>query len=429
MLTSHNLTLSFLVKQIEDIKKGGPTIIISKIKLLVLFLLELVLLIPFIPIVIIIRIISSFKLIRFKQLRSDRIGHFAYEPDIYLLEREIGLHDKNTIDIFYYQRNISNQQLKKMWDRRLPFVSKLALPLDHINKLLPGGYRHTVPLCETKHEDPLSLQDRYGTMLSFTSEEEKLGKEGLRSMGINPGDEFICFHSRDSKYLYSEFNNLDYSYHDFRDSSIQNYVLAAESIVNKGYFAIRMGAITGKELVTKEDKIIDYVNEYRTEFMDIYLLANCIFFLGTCSGPSALATIFRRPFACANATPFLGMSLYRNTDIYIPKNYWLISENRLMTFNEIISSGAASFFSTNLFIDAGIKLIDNTPDEISELAIEMDNRIKGTWQLDKNDDKIHKKYNSILEKNPLTWEIYDPKVKRRPKIATSFLRKHTDLLD
>ena len=29
------------------------------------------------------------------------------------------------------------------------------------------------------------------------------------------------------------------------------------------------------------------------------------------------------------------LEIYRNTDIYIPKNYWLISENRLMTFNEI----------------------------------------------------------------------------------------------
>ena len=365
---------------------------------------------------------APFKLIRFKQLRSDRIGHFAYEPDIYLLEKKIGLYNKNTLDIFYYQRNISNQQLKKMWSRRLPFVSKLVLPLDRANKLLPMGQRHTVPLCDNRHEDPLCLQDKYAPEVSFTKQEEKLGKEGLRLMGINPDDEFICFHSRDVKYLSSGFGNGDFTYHDYRNSSIHNYVPAAKSMVYKGYYAIRMGSNTEEVLVTKEEKIIDYANKFHNDFMDIYLPANCQFFLGTCSGPNALATLFRKPYACANTAPFLGMHQFRDTDIFIPKKYWLISENRLMTFNEIISTGAGNYFEGDKFTEAGIKLIENSDEEINELANEMEDRIKGKWQSDKEDKEIHKKYISILEKNAL-------KGKRLPKIATSFLRKYRNLLD
>jgi len=422
LFSSNNKTSFFVNKQLDQIKKGGFPVLINKAKIFLLLIVNIVIAIPFIPLILVIRALRPLILIRFKKLRSDRIGHLAYEPDIYLLERYVGLHDKKTVDFFYCDGPVSNQQLKLMWSRRFPFFSKLVLPLDRTNRLLPGGYRHIVPFCETRHEDPLSLQDKYGPQLSFTPEEEKRGKEGLKSMGINHGAKFICFHSRDSAYLASKLPKSDYTYHDYRDSSIQNYVRAIESLHQKFYNSIRIGAIIKEAITTTDSKIVDYASSnHRSDFMDIYLVANCYFFLGTNSGPCALATIFRKPVAFANVAPFHGLVAYRSLDIFIPKKYWSIKEQRFLTFDEILKSGAANYYESNMFTDAGLTPIENTSEEIRELAIEMDDKLVGVWVQNTEDEMLHKKYNEILVKNGV-----DPKLS--PSISTSFLRRNRSLL-
>ena len=71
------------------------------------------------PVVIIIRCLSPFLVIRFGQLRAERIGHFAGNTELYLCERDLGTYGSKTHDIFYVLPPICNNQLKKMWERSL----------------------------------------------------------------------------------------------------------------------------------------------------------------------------------------------------------------------------------------------------------------------------------------------------------------------
>ena len=48
-----------------------------------------------------------------------------------------------------------------------------------------------------------------------------------------------------------------------------------------------------------------------------------------------------------------------------------------MTFQEIIDSGAGHFMRAEQFEEADIKLVDNTPEEIKAVALEMAQRIEG----------------------------------------------------
>ena len=124
MPSSSNKILLLIAKQIDDINKGGIPILNNKIKRFILLFFESVISLPFLPIILVIRIISPFKLVRIRKLRSDRLGHFAFEPDIYLLERLIGKHNKKTIDLFYCLGRVCNEQLKIMLERRLFIFSK-----------------------------------------------------------------------------------------------------------------------------------------------------------------------------------------------------------------------------------------------------------------------------------------------------------------
>ena len=58
--------------------------------------------------VILVRLIRPVLWIRFGVLTSQRIGHFAFDVEIYLCEREVDLQNKKTFDFFGYDEIISN---------------------------------------------------------------------------------------------------------------------------------------------------------------------------------------------------------------------------------------------------------------------------------------------------------------------------------
>src|SRR5437867_3110231 len=77
--------------------------------------------------------------------------------------------------------------------------------------------------------------------LSFTPAEHERGKKVLISMGIAPGEPFVCFCSRDRAYLdqMHKYRSRDqWAYHDYRDCGIQNYLPAAEFFAKQGIWAL-----------------------------------------------------------------------------------------------------------------------------------------------------------------------------------------------
>lgn len=376
----------------------------------------------FLPIAFFIRIIKPIITIRIGRIIGSRIGHFAFEPEMYLCEKDIGFH-KNCFDIFFIRESVVNEQLKKMWGRKILIAPKfLILPLYIANKMLPGYKKHVVPLCSDKHEDSLGLLNNSIAHLSFTNSEESIGIEYLGNLGINSKKKIICFYARDSAYLDSVSNSRVHAYHDYRDSDIENYIAMASTFAGFGYSMLRYGSVIKKPLLTNIPSVIDYSSKGRSDFMDIYLVTKSLFFVSTNSGPCAIATTFRIPNAFANVAPMLGsLGICRKTDMYIPKKYWLIKERRFMGVNEILKSGGGRYFETNEFAENGIELIENSPEEILNLAIEMEMRINGKWKITKEEETLQEKYNAILLSNKI-------KPEQMPRICTSFLQSNDYLL-
>ena len=78
-----------------------------------------------------------------------------------------------------------------------------------------------------------------GPQLSFTEEEHRKGKALLsETLGIPPGEEFVCFHTRDKAYTdspdYKRLMSDPLAYDDFHDADIQTCLLAAEWLAGKG---------------------------------------------------------------------------------------------------------------------------------------------------------------------------------------------------
>jgi putative glycosyltransferase (TIGR04372 family) len=373
-----------------------------------------------IPSLIMIRVLSPFLLVRFRMLGSHRLGHFTIEPELYLCKREVQGVDKKTLDFLYHSHDICNQQLKKMWERTLN-ISFFSGQVDRLNRYFPGHEVHSTPWLK-RHADPDGVLLQCDTHLSFTSEEEKQGQDFLTAIGLEPQIPFVCFIARDSSYLNQMESSLDWSYHDYRDSNILNYLDMAEELVNRGYTAFRMGAAVKQAIPSENQHVVDYAIKHRSDFLDVYLFAKCHFMIVSNSGPCDLGWTLRKNIAFVNVAPLLGAAhVRRGNDLMIPKKYWLTKEKRFMTFREIMESGVGSLGLAQHFVEHQVELIENTPEEITALAVEMDERLKGTWQTTEADIALQKRFEAILIE-------YGVDVTKNPRMGATFLREHGALL-
>ena len=283
-----------------------------------------------------------------------------------------------------------------MWDRTLN-VSSMARYLARANRLVPGNVLHEIAMNRYRDIDGLYIDTP--PHISFTNNENQFGQSQLRSLGIPDGSSFVCMNARESSYLdNSDFRGPHaWNYHDHRDSSIVNYLPAAEELARQGETSVRMGAIVSRPFDSPNPKIIDYANGWRNDFMDIYLAANCKFFLGDSAGLFEVARLFRRPIAWVNFIPLEGIFTFEKRGLVIPKHLWLRKEKRAMTFRETLESGAGRLWRAEKFDEMGIEVIENTPEEITLLASEMNARINGTWESTDEDNELQQRFWTLFK--------------------------------
>ena len=382
--------------------------------------------------VLTIRLIRPWILVRFEGLVSTRIGHFASNTEMYLCERDacINIPAQKYIDIFYISEPVSNQQLAVMWKRVLHiWPAWIVAPIIRVNRLLPSGACHEVGQNTQTALDVHNLLDRFPSHLDFTSVEETHGEACLRDMGLPIGAQFVCLNVRDSAYLSIHQPGIDYSYHNYRDSDIQNYVMAAEELADKGYFVIRMGAKVNKVMISTHPKVIDYAtNGMRNDFLDIYLGAKCMFCITTGSGWDGIPEIFRRPIVYVNMVPLGFLHTFSAKFLSITKRHVWKSSQKSLTLSEIFSHGVGFSMYSSDFDSKGVDLIENTSEEIFDVVIEMAEKLDGTWTDHPIDEVMQKKFWEIFPSDavhvngkPLHGDI-------RAKFGAVYLRKNKDYL-
>jgi len=356
---------------------------------------------------------------RIAWIRYKRVGHLGLNTEIFLRRLAVGEIKRDSIPIFLSCKP-ANTQLLTMIKRKIRVYQIPDMP-EHleiiVNKSLDAvGLLDDLPSLDNEYREinEIPLQ------ISFTAEEEEQGKVLLQSMGIGPNDPFVCFHSRDAAYLNTMYQNK-WDYHDFRDCSIEHYLPAAEYLTSLGIFAVRMGHIVEKPLICKSPKIIDYATDYRSDFGDIYLTAKCKYFLGNTAGICALPWIFGVPSAYANV-PYIGVPPFFKEDVFLPKKLWDKNRKSHIGFKEAIQTGIALWGRSEQYQNAGIEVIENTSDEILELAKEVNRRIDGTWIETDEDRALQKRYRSLFPEGYVCFGFPS-------KIGAVYLRQNIGLLD
>ncbi len=401
-----------------------------------------------IPCVALLRIIKFWLIIRIGKMDCATFGH-CWSLELYLCERDIGWQEqKNIFDIFYTSTRASNQVLLKKWQEhvRLFNQNKLIEAIDIVNRWFTGYENHVItvkspykgkinyldinkrllgskPVEFAFHQDVgTQLLIKTKPHLTFTQEEAQAGKKLLKDIGIPENAFYVCFHARDSKYKNVINSKMDWSYHDFRDANIKNYLLMAEKLTMKGIYMVRMGAEVSEQLNTENPMIIDYPVKYRSEFMDLYIGSNSKFYITSLTGNNIIPTLFRKPTLLVNVIPYNIIYYWTEYDLFLPKKLWLSKENRFLSFREIFESEVHSYFHSIKFARDGIEVIENTPEEIAAAALEIHERLNRTWASTEEDEVLQRRFWLLYKQEGLN-------INGSARIGTSFLRQNKKLLE
>jgi len=270
---------------------------------------------------------------------------------------------------------VANQQLYKMIRRKHPVFE---MTQDTYRKLLEEGHEDGGVLHSSSNE--FLEFNAIKPQLEFLPDEHMIGKNILGHLGIYDKP-YVCIHNRTSEYLEKLNPAFNFRYHDYRDCSIESYMMAAEWLTTQGIYVIRIGQVASDPMVTDNPMIIDYTNDRRTDFGDIYLPAHCQFFLGNTAGIWLIATIFGRNNAAANFVPF-DMTPLLAGDLFIYKNIDL-------SFSQQLD------LDINIFENNNIPVKENSPDQILCLTMEMVYRLAKVYDEKPNVAALRSKFRSL----------------------------------
>ena len=358
--------------------------------------------IPALPLALVVLSIRPFIWVRFGFFYADRIGHLVNDSSIYLALRKNDCNLPRCVDLFFLKGKVCNGFWIKYLKRQC-LISPLIEPLFLVTKRLPFGQKHLLyPFRDThgygfpKQDvdypvlDPGSFQDNY----AFTDKDNNYGKEFLHKIGVEDVDRVVCLNVRDARYLESNFERSDGgAYHSYRNSDIRDYEPVARWLAEKGYTVLRMGKAVERPFVSAIEGIFDYSNStLRSDFLDVWLSANCRFMVSTGSGIDAIATTFDRSVAFVNAMPLIDINYWANC-VWAPKHLAWKASGEKLTLAEHINF---PFNNTKKYDSAGLLVQDLTSDEITETVFELVQRLDNTFEED----------STITQKQEQFWELF-----------------------
>ncbi|MDO8568367.1 MAG: TIGR04372 family glycosyltransferase [Dehalococcoidales bacterium] len=360
--------------------------------------------------------------IRFSSEFSIAIGHIAL-LDIYVKMGMLGWRSPAR-SILLVKPGLPNPCYLDYWRRYLPdmiadpaaieILSPLAKYLeDHISAVMDSSGQQSVGQDYIGGAQLASIQAQWeaegrGPLLTLTDSDHERGWQCLRTLGVPADAWFVGLHVREEG---------DES-RQARDTDIATYRMAIESIVARGGWVVRMGdpAVTPLPLMPQ---VIDYArSNARSDWMDVFLWARCRFFIGTQSGPAWVPPTFGVPCVVTNST-FLSRRWF-GQDLFITKLLWSEGEQRYLSFAEAVTSSAGVPESLDYFTSGGLRIVDNTPEEINDVAMEMLDRLEGNLKYTEEDEQLQGWFDRM-------WTSHAYKATGR--IGRDFLRKWAHLLD
>ena len=279
-------------------------------------------------------------------------------------------------------KEASNDYLISKWHDHFNFSSSFPLVrIQFLREKFNSLFPNLTPIKISHHD--YTLLDSSPPPFTFSDSENIRGQLYLSSLGLQEKSAYVCLAVRDDFYLSSQFPNTNWSYHNYRDSHISDYMEMAEFLALQGYFVLRMGRNVRERFVSSNSRIIDYANLTScSDFNDVYLFANCKFVISTSTGMDRLGVLFRKPIGLVNLplpqeAEFLGKTL----KLVMYKDVIDIDSGaKLPIMSKIPFKARQSPFMLDDFAKLRLSYRNNTPLELKVFASEFVSIMKSEFE-------------------------------------------------
>ncbi|MBI3320409.1 MAG: TIGR04372 family glycosyltransferase [Candidatus Omnitrophica bacterium] len=241
----------------------------------------------------------------------------------------------------------------------------------------------------------------------------------MERIGLPREAKFVCVHAREEGFK-AHFALQRDGHNIFRNADILTYRAAIEYLVRQGFWVVRMGEATVKPLPPMEH-VIEYARSpLKSDFLDIVLIAECEFYVGSSAGLANVAYLFNKFLLLTNALP-LESAAWSDRSFWIPKLVYSQPERRYLTYVEVIQRGIGEFHKTHQYLAAQLELHDNSPEEILEATRELHRWSLGDPGYSTEERRAQR---AFVERFPPDYIGYGT----RSNICVSFIRRHRELM-
>jgi len=237
--------------------------------------------------------------------------------------------------------------------RMKPLTFLLEEPLHVIHTKNYGAVSHVFACCAASKMSPNSFP-----ILRLPEKDEANCLSTLKLMGYDEARWICALHIRET-----ENPNL-------RNAAPDSYQEAIDEVYKKGGICIRIGELRSKNALKKNVIDLSSLDKDTRKVLDIYVIANCKFYIGTNSGPSFLATAFQKPIFFTNWWPVIRPTHFEK-NLVTPKQVIDIKTGRRLLFDNSMYSKIGLSEDINIQRRYGIKVVDNSQQDIKDGVVQL----------------------------------------------------------
>ena len=295
----------------------------------------------------------------------------------------------------------------------------LTLPLGFCLDLDEGCY--PLDLAANRVESERKDQDMDPALFTLNDNHREKGMQVLRDLGLPRDAWYVALHVREPGYRGETRTN---TMQNLRNADPKDYLKAIKSITNAGGWVFRIGDSSMTPLPPMP-QVIDYAHHsVNSDWFDVFLGATCRFFIGTGSGPMHLPQFFGRPLIFTNYPRGVEYLVLRKQDLYLPRLLRRKSNKEFLTFKEYMSPQTSMIGTEEKYNDEDLEWVENTPDELEAVTIEMLERTAKDTVPKQFDDDLQKRFKAVAEV-----KYAGRPVKAFAPISRDFISQHADLLE
>jgi putative glycosyltransferase (TIGR04372 family) len=219
------------------------------------------------------------------------------------------------------------------------------------------------------------LREAYAEKFAVDPAVTEAFQDAKSAWKMHDGQWFVCLHMREPTF-YGEDHGSGQTH---RNADIDSYLAAIEYIISRGGFVVRLGS-PGAPPLPDMPGLIDYArSKFKSPVMDLHLLFNCKFFIGTTSGLGNIANSFGVPMALVNCITVDGQLWHR--EVRFALKPILLNGGSMISQRDVTLKYRWAQFAYEPMQRLNLRPIDNTSDEILETVKEVEQLADGNREL------------------------------------------------